>query len=172
MWFAPIFRTVVLAYDLGGTGPPSPQSRVTQCSLNLSKRGNGLNIAGHDTQGLASTLHTIGAKRALRSGLGTNVVYHFAMINDGICVEDFGKLSHLSKGVSWLCTYLRNDRNNYAAMGGKRDLGTLSSAPRYGTTRSRGTAQASTSAKRLSMMATEVSFSHVLEWFCLIAAGV
>jgi hypothetical protein len=46
------------------------------------------------------------------------------MFSDGIWVENFGKLSHLYRRISSLCTYLRNARNNYAALGGNRDFGT------------------------------------------------
>lgn len=42
---------------------------------------------------------------------------------------------------------------------------------KHGATRSQGTAQVSTLAERVSMIATEVSLSDVLEWFCLVAAG-
>lgn len=54
----------------------------------------------------------------MRSGLGTTVIYHFTMTNDGIRVEDSSKLGPLIIRISWLCTYVRNARNNYAAMGG------------------------------------------------------
>lgn len=34
------------------------------------------------------------------------------MTNDGIRVEDFGKLNHLSIRISWLCTCVRNVRTS------------------------------------------------------------
>jgi hypothetical protein len=60
-------------------------------------------MTGLDTRGLSK--HAIPFGLDLRSGLGTTVVYYFALTDGGIRVEDFGKLSHLSMRISWLCTY-------------------------------------------------------------------